>query len=154
VRHLEPGERPKDWSDWDSETDPTCAGDVRKQSPSQTAPASKFEPEAQLQPEPDSKSEAKPHSDPEYQSEPALKPLQETQSEPALEPLQVRQRYRVQFTASEEYVVLLERARDLLSHAIPNRSIEEVHLRALRCLVTKLEKRRHAAKRSRSSKTA
>ncbi len=41
-----------------------------------------------------------------------------------------RQRYRVEFTASQEYVELLERARDLLSHALPDRSIEAVHLRA------------------------
>ncbi len=48
------------------------------------------------------------------------------------------QRYKVQFTASQEYVELLERARDLLSRAVPDRSIAEVHLRALRELVAKL----------------
>jgi len=50
----------------------------------------------------------------------------------------------VQFTATEEYVALLERARDLLSHAVPSRSLEEVHLRAMRCLVAELEKRKYA----------
>lgn len=54
------------------------------------------------------------------------------------------QHYKVQFTAAQEYVDLLERARDLLSHAIPDRSIEEVHLRALRLLVTELEKKKYA----------
>jgi hypothetical protein len=54
------------------------------------------------------------------------------------------QRYKVQFTASQEYVDLLERACDLLSHAIPDRSIEEVHLRALRLLVAELEKKKYA----------
>jgi hypothetical protein len=39
------------------------------------------------------------------------------------------QRYRVQFTASQEYVDLLETAKDLLANAVPRRSIEEVHLR-------------------------
>jgi 5-methylcytosine-specific restriction endonuclease McrA len=55
------------------------------------------------------------------------------------------QRFRVQFTATQEYVDLLERARDLLSHARLDRSIEEVHLRALRELVKKLEKKKYAA---------
>ncbi|HEY6725068.1 MAG TPA: hypothetical protein VI197_13620 [Polyangiaceae bacterium] len=57
------------------------------------------------------------------------------------------ERYRVEFTASQEYVNLLERARDLLSHAVPNRSLEEVHLRALRLLVERLEKRKYGAPR-------
>ncbi len=52
------------------------------------------------------------------------------------------QRYRVQFTASQEYVTLLEEARDLLAHALPDRSIAEVHLRAMRDLVARLRKRR------------
>jgi hypothetical protein len=55
------------------------------------------------------------------------------------------QRYKVQFTATQEYVELLERARDLLSHAATDRSIEAVHLRALRELVEKLEKQKYAA---------
>ncbi len=55
------------------------------------------------------------------------------------------QRYKVQFTATQEYVDLLERACDLVSHAAPDRSIEAVHLRALRELVEKLEKKRYGA---------
>ena len=43
----------------------------------------------------------------------------------------VAQRYKVQFTATQEYIDLLEHARDLLSHAVPDRSLEEVHLRTL-----------------------
>jgi hypothetical protein len=50
----------------------------------------------------------------------------------------------VQFTACQEYVDLVERARDLLSHAVPGRSLEEVHLRAMRLLVAELEKRKFA----------
>ncbi|HEY8945614.1 MAG TPA: HNH endonuclease signature motif containing protein [Polyangiaceae bacterium] len=52
------------------------------------------------------------------------------------------QRYAVQFTARQEYVDLVERARDLLSQAVPDRSLEEVHLRAMRLLVAELEKRK------------
>jgi hypothetical protein len=55
------------------------------------------------------------------------------------------QRYRVQFTATQEYVDLLETARDLLAHAVPSRSIEEVHLRAMRALVAELKKKRTGA---------
>ncbi|HEY6726565.1 MAG TPA: hypothetical protein VI197_21165, partial [Polyangiaceae bacterium] len=61
------------------------------------------------------------------------------------------ERYRVEFTASQEYVDLLERARDLLSHAVPNRSLEAVHLRALRLLVERLEKRKYGAPRPKPS---
>lgn len=55
------------------------------------------------------------------------------------------ERYKVQFTASQEYVKLLERAQDLLSHAVPDRSLEDVHLRALRLLVEQLEKQKYGA---------
>jgi hypothetical protein len=54
------------------------------------------------------------------------------------------QRYKVQFTASEEYVQLVEEARALLSHALPSRDLAEVHLRAMRTLVTELKKRKYA----------
>jgi len=51
------------------------------------------------------------------------------------------ERYRVQFTATEEYVHLVEEAKALLSHAVPNVSLEELQLRAMRALVTELNKR-------------
>jgi hypothetical protein len=58
------------------------------------------------------------------------------------------ERYLIQFTVSQEYTDLLERAQDLLSHAVPNRCLEELHLRALRLLVDKLEKRKYGAPRA------
>jgi hypothetical protein len=54
------------------------------------------------------------------------------------------QRYKVQFTATEEYVQLVQQAKDLLAHAAPGCSLEELHLRAMRALVTELEKRKYA----------
>jgi len=60
----------------------------------------------------------------------------------------VPQRYRIEFTASQKYADLLERAQDLLSHAVPSRSLEEVHVRALRLLVEKLERRKYGAPRA------
>jgi hypothetical protein len=49
------------------------------------------------------------------------------------------QRFGVQFTASQEYVDLVQRAFDLLSHQDPSRSLSELHLRAMRLLVRDLE---------------
>jgi hypothetical protein len=54
------------------------------------------------------------------------------------------ERYKVQFTATQEYVDLLEEARDLLSHAAPNAPLDEVHQRALECLVKDLRKKKFA----------
>lgn len=70
------------------------------------------------------------------------------------EPLALsRQRYKVEFTGSQEYVDLLNRAQDLLSHAVPDRSLEAVHLRALRVLVEQLERRKYGAPRPRTPVT-
>jgi hypothetical protein len=54
------------------------------------------------------------------------------------------QRYSVQFTASEEYVALVEEAKALLAHALPSATLAEIHLRAMRTLVAELKKRRFA----------
>ena len=53
------------------------------------------------------------------------------------------ERFKVQFTATEEYVRLVEEATALLSHTVPNASLDEVQLRAMRAFVTALRKRRH-----------
>jgi hypothetical protein len=70
------------------------------------------------------------------------------ESEPK-EPLQ----YKVQFTATEEYVELLERAAALLSNREERNGIEDIQLRALRALVETLEKRRYGAARKGSENT-
>ena len=67
---------------------------------------------------------------------------------------QAPQRYKVQFTASQEYVDLLEQARDLLSHEVPARDLEQVQLRAMRALVAELRKRRCAAAKTRPAASA
>ncbi len=54
------------------------------------------------------------------------------------------ERFKVQFTASQEYVDLLREARDLASHALPSGSLEQLHLQAMRLLVAQLKKRRCA----------
>jgi hypothetical protein len=53
--------------------------------------------------------------------------------------------YKVQFTATEEYVDLIERAAALLSNGGEDDGIEQIHLRALRLLVERLEKQRFGA---------
>jgi 5-methylcytosine-specific restriction endonuclease McrA len=54
-------------------------------------------------------------------------------------------RYRVQFTADQAYVDLLEEARNLLQHELPGRELAEVQRRALELLVHKLRQRKYAA---------
>jgi 5-methylcytosine-specific restriction endonuclease McrA len=65
--------------------------------------------------------------------------------EPAREagPVTGAQRYKVQFTATAEYVELLERAQTLLSGCKAGAALAEVHLRAMRELVSALEKRKY-----------
>jgi hypothetical protein len=62
-------------------------------------------------------------------------------------------RYKVQFTATEEYVDLMERAAALLSNRREHNGIEDIHLRALRLLVERLETRRFGAP-ARTAKSA
>ena len=59
-------------------------------------------------------------------------------------PIKGPQRYAVQFTATEEYAHLVERAKALLSQTSEGGSIVELHLRAMRALVAQLEKRKYA----------
>jgi 5-methylcytosine-specific restriction endonuclease McrA len=54
-------------------------------------------------------------------------------------------RYKVQFTADQAYVDLLEEARNLLQHQLPTRDLVEVQRRALELLVHKLRQRKYAA---------
>jgi hypothetical protein len=60
-------------------------------------------------------------------------------------PLGKSLQYKVQFTATEEYVDLMERAAALLSNRGDGNGIEQIHLQALRLLVERLEKRRFGA---------
>jgi hypothetical protein len=62
---------------------------------------------------------------------------------PPAEPLSP-QRYKVQFTAGEEYVKLVEEAQALLSHSAPRATLDEIQLRAMRALVAELKRRKHA----------
>jgi 5-methylcytosine-specific restriction endonuclease McrA len=50
----------------------------------------------------------------------------------------------VQFTASEEHVLLVEQAKALLSRSAPHAGLDEIHLRAMRALVAELERQKYA----------
>ncbi len=77
--------------------------------------------------------------------------------EPTAEAEQQRElRYRVQFTASQEFVDLLEEARNLIplrglprvvGHETPRATLPEIQVRALRALVRELRVRKRAASR-------
>jgi hypothetical protein len=54
------------------------------------------------------------------------------------------ERYRVQFTAGEEYVALVDEARALLSHSSPRATLDEIQLRAMRVLVAELKRQKYA----------
>ena len=54
------------------------------------------------------------------------------------------QRYGIQFEAAQEYVALLDEAQALLSHAAPNLSLSDLHLRALRSFVAELKRKKCA----------
>jgi hypothetical protein len=119
VRELEPGERPRDWAQDESPAQGESGSSAPVASP---APA-------RVEAERGSEIGAEPTAEPTFEAPPPSGP----------------QRYKVQFTASEEYVSLVERAQALLAHALPGGSLEEIHLRALRALVTELEKRKYGA---------
>jgi hypothetical protein len=115
IRELPPGGRPRDWM---TENATESCAEVATASEE----ADESTDESRSEPTDESSSVCAGHAKPEP----------------------VPQRYRVQFTATQEYVDPLEEAKDLLSHAVPNRSVEEVHLRAMRALVSELRKRKYA----------
>ena len=114
VRELSPGERPKDWIP----DEPSGAKDLDAQVTGAEQPSAD-----------------------EVQEEGRA-----GAEEPEPPALVVEQsfRYRVEFTASAEYIELLEQARDLLAPAVPRRAIADVHLRAMRAFVAELRKKKFA----------
>jgi hypothetical protein len=146
VRELAPGDRPADWvSDvMDGVNDTVCAAPEDLPAGSAPAPGTLAveQPAAALARVEnaellDAPNAAVARAVPQHPAPPALARVEGAAPVAA-------QRYRVEFTASEEYVSLVEQARALLSHAVPNAPLEEIHLQALRLLVAELEKRKYA----------
>jgi hypothetical protein len=143
VRELGPGDRPADWLDEPAIGATESSGDDRAAVRSDVAAPARVEPThsdvaAPARVEPTRSDVAAPAR--------VESTLIERGAEPATCAPSVTgpQRYRVQFTAGEEYVELVERARALLSHSVPNAPLEVLHERAMRALVVELEKRRYA----------
>jgi hypothetical protein len=135
VRELVPGDRPREWAE---STEPPqdlgkCSNDVGVPELVAALPERDGAPESAPPGELDESVEV-----PEVARELAA---------PArLEP----QRYRVQFTASDEYVKLVEKAQALLSHSAERIPLDELQLRAMRTFVAELERK----KRARTTRTA
>jgi hypothetical protein len=122
VRELSPGERPRDWVG--SAND---AGSVEA-SETGTIDADEAPTTADLAAPTRAKSWAPDPDGAEHRAPESLAP----------------ERYKVQFTATAEYVRLVEEAKALLSHAAPRASLDEIHLRALRAFVTMLRKQKYS----------
>jgi hypothetical protein len=75
--------------------------------------------------------------------EPSIPPLRDTRP-PVVAPLSA-DRYEIRFTAPAATRAKLQRAQDLLRHAVPSGDLAEVFDRALTLLVADLERRRSAA---------
>jgi hypothetical protein len=144
VRELEPGARPRDWAesaacDWvDRAEGAPIANDGSsaarlEQDASAMPPGSAL---ARSDVDATTIDSALARSDAD-----AMPSEPEPASPPRLEPL----RYKVQFEASEEYVELVEKAKALLSQTAPRVDLGELHLRAMRALVTELERKKYAA---------
>jgi 5-methylcytosine-specific restriction endonuclease McrA len=72
-------------------------------------------------------------------------PARSESDAPSGGPLQSQLRFKVQFTADQAYVDLLERAKALLWHRLPNGDLVELQRLALEALVEKLEQRKCGA---------
>jgi 5-methylcytosine-specific restriction endonuclease McrA len=130
VRELEPGARPRDW------TESAARDRVERAEGAPIAndgsSAARLEQDASATP---------PDSAPARSDADAMPSELEPASPSRLEP----QRYKVQFEASEEYVELVEKAKALLSQTAPRVDLGELHLRAMRALVAELERKKYAA---------
>jgi hypothetical protein len=120
VRNLSPGDRPRDWMENANDTEAAAPGGLMladTEAESTSAAAS------------------------------GRAPLVEgsNQTPRAKSPVLSPQRYKVQFTAGEEYVKLVEEARALLSHSAPRAGLHEIQLRAMRLLVAELKRQKRAA---------
>jgi hypothetical protein len=142
---IEPlGPRPAAVSNlWQAYT-ASLAGPVRQLAPGVNAreaplvPDNETTPECSHERETDQHEQQGPSAPARMDSLPPVKPLKTLAS----------QRYRVEFTASERYVELLEEARNLLQHQVPDRDVARVHELAMAAFVEQLRKRRQATSRA------
>jgi hypothetical protein len=123
ARELTPGDRPREWAD---------AAPTERSAPARIDAPTESSAPARIDGPPEPSTPARP--------EPA--PASPARIDAPL-------RYKVQFTATEEYVELIERAQALLSHLHRHRehpaTFDEIQLEALRVFVAQLQKKRAGA---------
>ena len=137
VRELAPGDRPREWMESANDSGASSPGQGQK---------------TMVARESEGQSESESDSAVSYSEERATVDAPERVDPTTLAAqghrvagLERPERYKVQFTATEEYVRLVEEAKALLSHAVPNVTLEELQLRAMRALVAELKKKKYAA---------
>ena len=117
VRNLEAGERPREWG-LEDEAPESCPEDSGVEATESKSAV---------------RGEAETHAPARVDGE-------------GLGDASARQRYKVEFTATEEYVRLVQEAKALLAHQAPRVTLEELQLRAMRAFVEALRKRKYGSK--------
>jgi hypothetical protein len=137
VRELTPGDRPRDWTNG--------ANDDGTDAPGLSVfnAAARATDEAMTASDVDGRVGSRVFTDEAGTRGDGRAIVEENRAEPSSE--LAPQRYAVQFTATEEYVRLVEEAQALLSHAAPAATLAEIQLRALRAFVAALRKQKYAA---------
>jgi hypothetical protein len=143
VRHLAPGDRPSDWV-----SDPLVTPGVLQANATETETDANETDVNETEANETEANETELDAD-----ESDAKSWGRVDAERWNSRLDRPERYKIQFTATQGYVDLLEEARDLLAHAAPKASLDEVHLRALECLVKQLRKKKYARPTSRASRS-
>jgi hypothetical protein len=95
---------------------------------------------------------SRPATGPSGPSEQPRRPGTVGSERPRVEPLSP-ERYRIEFTASAEFYTKLEKAKQLLSHALPSGDLEQLFERALDELINREMKRRVGAGKPRKPRT-
>lgn len=138
VRELEAGDRPRDWgleandTDQPAATDGTDGGALAREKDEGEGTAA-----ARVAGDDEGAALARVTDDGDDTSS----------ARPTRGEFRAPERYAVQFTATEEYVRLVEQAKALLAHAVPNATLDDIHLRAMRAFVAELTKRKYATVR-------
>jgi 5-methylcytosine-specific restriction endonuclease McrA len=139
VRELSPGERPRDWVGNENDTGacPVEGNDTGAVNVDEDPTTTELTAPARVN------SMAPDPVAAEHRAAESMAP--EVLAAESLAPESLApERYKVQFTATAEYVRIVEEAKALLSHAAPRATLDEIHLRALRTFVTVLRKQKYA----------
>ena len=148
VRELAVGDRPRDWFESANDSGQESAEQATRTMGAGVARPGKSE--AAAESESGGDSDDVDNSEPDYREYRATVAAPERVDSTTITAqrhhgasLERPERYKVQFTATDEYVRLVDEAKALLSHAVPNATLEELQMRAMRALVAELKKRKY-----------